>query len=135
MRRALFPLLAVMPGAGAAMAEGPPADYFAGVYERVGRDGAAPPSLLNDLVRMDPVPGGLAVTVCDAGPDAPPLMVLGFEAVGDVTNLLADRRRTVEDPVWCLYGNNGDNYPLLTCSADSGAKFLLWPQPDAPCGG
>ncbi len=117
--------------AGAALAEGPPPEYFTGTYERVGRDAAAPPGLLNDVVRLDPVQGGLALTVCGDGPAKGPPPVLAFDAVGDVQNLL--HGRDAASDLWCLYGNNGDNYPLLTCTSESGARFLLWPEPDRPC--
>lgn len=127
-------LAALVLCAGEAFAEGPPPEYFTGVYERVGRDGATPPGLLNDLVRMDPVEGGLAVTVCGARSANKPLMLLDFDSFGEVQNLLVSRGGDSVD-VWCLYGNNGDNYPLLTCSGagPGGTMFLLWPKPEAVC--
>ena len=120
---------------GPVRAEGPPPEYFTGVYERVGRDDAAPPGLLNDRVRIDPVEGGLAVSACKTGGE--PLFVLEFQAFGDVTNLLVSRPGRPGPDLWCLYGNNGDNYPLLTCASGdgTGTRFTLWPAPDAPCGG
>ncbi|MCB6177443.1 hypothetical protein LHP98_04775 [Rhodobacter sp. Har01] len=134
MTRTLAAALALASGAGAAMAEGTPPEYFTGVYERVGRDGATPPGLLNDLVRMNPVPGGLAVTPCAEG--AEPLFVLGFETFGDIQNLLVARQSMTVVDLWCLYGNNGANYPLLTCASgiSGGTKFMLWPKPEATCG-
>ncbi len=116
--------------AGAAQAEGPPADYFTGVYQRVGRDSATPPGLVNDVVRLDPAPGGLALTVCGAGSGQTPF-ILAFDQIGDVTNLLWGGEG--EDELWCLYGNNGDNYPLLTCSSTNESRVTLWPEPDTPC--
>ncbi len=116
---------------GVALAEGPPPEYFTGTYERVGRDGAAVPGLLNDVVRLDPVDGGLALTVCGDGPQEGPPLVLAFDETGDVTNLLQGKDGPFE--LWCLYANDGDNYPLLTCTSDGGARFLLWPEPDRPC--
>jgi len=132
---AVAAVLAVGVGLGAARAEGPPPGYFTGVYERVGRDSATPPGLLNERVRIDPVKGGLAVTSCQAG--AKPLFVLTFQELGDVKNLLVARPDQPGVDLWCLYGNNGDNYPLLTCASGSGSgtKFMLWPAPDVPCGG
>ena len=132
---ALAALLLLSFAAGAGLAEAPPAEYFTGVYERVGRDGAVPPGLLNDVVRIDPAPGGLAVSACGAAAGAP-LYLLRFDSFGDVQNLLVSQGDEGA-ALWCLYGNDGDNYPLLTCASDGpgGAKFLLWPEPDAPCGG
>ncbi|MFZ1468275.1 MAG: hypothetical protein WAT09_04765 [Paracoccaceae bacterium] len=108
----------------------PPADYFTGVYERVGRDAATPPGLVNDLVRLDPKGDRLSMTVCGGGADQPPYL-LAFDTIGDVSNLLTGGPD--QDRLWCLYGNDGDNYPLLTCAGETGSKFMLWPQPDAPC--
>ena len=121
---------ALLLGAGVAGAEVPPPEYFTGVYERVGRDGAVPPGLLNDLVRLDPVDGGLLMRVCGAGPSES-LLVLRFDEVGDVSNLLTGREGPFQ--LWCLYGNDGDNYPLLTCTSDGGARFLMWPEPGRDC--
>ena len=104
-------VLALVLCAGAARAEVPPPEYFAGVSERVGRSGDAPPVLLNDLVRI--VPEGkdaLAVTPCE-GEEMP--LILNFDRFGEVSNLLS----TPEGQDWlgCQFFNDMDNYPILNC--------------------
>jgi hypothetical protein len=127
-------LAALLLSAGAALAEGPPPEYFTGTYQRIGRDGASPPGLLNDPVRLDPAGEGLALREC-ADPVGEPVspLLLEFDRTGEVPNLLIGEQGPFQ--VWCLHQNNGDNYPLLTCGSDGGARFTLWPEPDLPCAG
>lgn len=115
--------------AGAAGADTPSPEYFAGTYERVGRSGEAPPALLNDLVRIDPTPGGaLALRSCGTGPKEPGgLLILDFDRMGEVPTLLVARNGPFE--LWCQYFNDHDNYPVLTCGSDMGARFTLWAAP------
>ncbi|WP_192931192.1 hypothetical protein [Gemmobacter serpentinus] len=117
---------------GPAVAEDqvPPAEYFTGTYQRVGRDGATPPGLVDDLVRIDPGAAGLELRGCAAGADAP-AQRLAFDGWGEVPNLLSGG---AQDPsLWCLYHNDGNNYPLLNCAAPDGRRFTLWPVPDMAC--
>jgi hypothetical protein len=117
-------LAALLLTAGAALAEAPPPEYFTGVYERIGRDGSG--RMVNDVVRIDPGEGGLVLRVCGAGAGQVPER-LAFDTFGDVQNLLTG------DGLWCLFSNNGDNYPLLNCAGDGAARATLWPEPDLPC--
>ncbi len=124
-------MLVLLLCSGAALAEGPPPEYFTGTYERVGRNADSPPGLINDVVRLSPAPGGVALSECGAGPQEPLSLVLSFDRSGETPNLLVG----TEGPfgLWCVHGNAGDNYPFLSCTSDMGARFLLWPEPDAPC--
>ncbi len=117
-------MAALLLTAGGALAEAPPPEYFTGVYERIGRDGSG--RLVNDVVRIDPGEGGLALRVCGAGAGQVPEL-LAFDTFGDVQNLL------VSDRLWCLFSNNGDNYPLLNCAGTGAERATLWPEPDQPC--
>ena len=128
-------LAAALWGAVAAPAsaqEPPPPDYFTGIYERVGRDGGTPPGLMNDMVRIVAVSGGLEVSACNAGMRSTPI-VLRHDRFGDVGNLLS----TGTDEAWvgCQYFNDMDNYPILNGHDGKGALFTLWPAPDQPCAG
>lgn len=120
-------------GTDAASAEGPTPEYFRGVFERVGRTADSPPALMNDFIRLDPTPdGALALRSCDGGPgetDDP--LILDFDRLGEVPTLLVGRNGPFE--LWCQYFNDYDNYPVLTCGSDMGARFTLWAAPDAPC--
>ena len=117
-------VLALLLSAGAAMAQTPPADYFTGVYERIGRDDATPPGVVNDLVRLSPAKAGLALSVCGEAADTPPVLLV-FDRFGDVGNLLS----TPEGADWlgCQYFNDMDNYPMLNCHDGKGGRFTLWP--------
>ncbi len=115
--------LALVLCAGAAGAEGPPPEYFAGVFERVGRSGDVPPVLLNDLVRIAPEgQEGLRVMPC-AGDDPP--LILTFDRFGEVSNLLS----TPEGQDWlgCQFFNDMDNYPILNCHGGDGSLVTFWP--------
>jgi hypothetical protein len=148
MNRALRPgmLLAAMllAVAGAARAEGPPPDYFTGIYERVGRSAGPEPALLDDLVRIDPAPDGAALDLRVCAPEGAPgstALRLEFVELGDVTNLL--QGGTGDAALYCQYFNDAGNYPILACSGgaeagQAGARFLLWAKIDAiagDCGG
>lgn len=116
-------LAALLLCAGTATAEGPPPDYFGGVYERIGRSGETPPRLVNDLVRLIPDDaGGLRLTACRG--DAATID-LRFDRFGDLQNLLS----TPEGQPWlgCQFFNDMDNYPILACQGGDGSKLTLWP--------
>jgi hypothetical protein len=109
----------------------PPPDYFTGVYERVGRDGATPPGLVNDFVRLAPDDlGGLMLWTCGPGRQAEPIhtTTLRFDRFGDVANLLS----TPEGDTWigCQFFNTMDNYAALLCEEGTGGRFTLWPADD-----
>lgn len=128
-----LPLLApfLLPGVAAAQ-DLPPPDYFTGVYERVGRDAGAPAGLVNDRVRLDPDAEGTGLELrhCGRATKAPEAR-LAFESFGEVSNLL--NGGSADPDFWCLYHNDGNNYPLLTCAAPDGRRVTLWPAPDMPC--
>lgn len=122
MRRAasLAAVLTLVPLTGAAGPGVPGPDYFNGLYARIGRDGATPPALIDDLVRLEPDGTGLKLKSCAAADVA-----LRFDPWSEIVNLI------VAEPaargLWCLFHNNGDNYPLLTCADEDGRRFTLWP--------
>jgi hypothetical protein len=94
--------------------------YFNGTYERIGRDGADPAVLINDLVTIRPAGRTVVVAGC-SGLD----VVLGFGPAFEVENLMSGHQGDVD--VSCLFHNNGYNRPVLTCRAGDGATFTLWP--------
>lgn len=117
--------------AQAAFAEGPAPEYFRGVFERVGKTGDASPALMNDFVRLDPTPdGALVLSTCDELPaETGDAVIFDFDRFGEVPTLLVSRNSSPE--MWCQYFNDYDNYPVLTCGGDRGARFTLWAAPDA----
>lgn len=96
----------------------PGADWFAGVYERVGRDAAA--GGLNDRIRLVPERGNLRMTACGAA-DKP----FGFDPYGLRENAMVSG--TGLDALICLFHNDGFNRPVITCRSESGSRFTLWP--------
>jgi hypothetical protein len=113
------------------MAEPPSPEYFTGTFERVGRTADVPAHLMNDVVRLDPLPDGTGVmlTRClTTGPE--PGLALRYDLFGEVPNLLTGKEGPFE--VWCQYFNDYGNYPVLICGSDAGARFTLIAQPDAP---
>lgn len=103
----------------------PGPDYFSGTYERIGRDGATPAGLVNDLVTIRPAGRSVTISGC-AGPD----LVLGFGPAFEIVNLMSGERAGVR--VDCLFHNNGYNRPVLTCRGEDGATFTLWPAEGVP---
>ena len=103
--------------------------YFAGTFERVGRAGGADPALLDDQVTITPKGQAVVIESC-SGPD----ILMQFGPAFELENLMTGRMG--ETAVDCLFHNNGYNRPLLTCRAEDGAIFTLWPlagiAPDAP---
>lgn len=126
MRRAAALLAAL---AGPAPAE-PPPEYFAGVFERVGRSGDDPPVLFRDHVRL--VPEGrdrLRMLPCDAATAAAGLKPDGLPLVRDRSGEVANLLSTPEGMPWfgCQHFNDMDNYPILACHGDDGSLVTLWP--------
>jgi len=94
--------------------------YFAGTYDRIGRSGGAMPMLLDDLVVIVPVDQSVAIRGCN-GPE----VLMGFGPAFELENLMTGSMGRVG--VECLFHNNGYNRPLLTCRAEDGGAFTLWP--------
>jgi hypothetical protein len=94
--------------------------YFAGTFERVGRAGGTDPALLDDRVTITPQGQAVVIESC-SGPD----ILMDFGPAFEVENLMTGQMGMV--PVECLFHNNGYNRPLLTCRAEDGAVFTLWP--------
>ena len=101
--------------------------YFAGTFERVGRAGGTDPALLDDRVTITPQGQAVVIESC-AGPD----MLMDFGPAFELENLMTGSLGMV--PVECLFHNNGYNRPLLTCRAEDGAVFTLWPVSGAEAG-
>jgi len=101
--------------------------YFAGTFERIGRAGGPEPALLDDRVTITPQGQAVVIESC-SGPD----IVMDFGPAFEVENLMTGQMGMV--PVECLFHNNGYNRPLLTCRAEDGAVFTLWPVSGAEAG-
>ena len=101
--------------------------YFAGTFERVGRAGGTDPALLDDRVTITPQGQAVVIESC-SGPD----MLMDFGPAFELENLMIGSMGMV--PVECLFHNNGYNRPLLTCRAEDGAVFTLWPVSGAEAG-
>lgn len=129
MRRAVAAVVLVL-ASGTAMAKpGTPGPrYFVGVYERVGRAGGASAAAVNDLVRIDVSDQSVVIRGC-AGPE----VLMGFGPAFEVANNMTGAVDGVE--VRCLFHNDGYNRPILTCRADDGGAFTLWPLPDGTAQG
>ena len=95
----------------------PGAEWFRGVYERVGRDASG---TTDDRVRLDPDGANLRLTACGA-PDLP----LAFDPYGLRENALVSG--TGDAALTCLFHNDGYNRPILTCRSEAGLRFTLWP--------
>jgi hypothetical protein len=124
IRPALLALLFAAPAVAGPGVPGP--DYFTGTYDRVGRDAAAVPGLVDDHLRIAPDgPNGLRLTGC--GGEVGRLVFAPFSEIENLMEGVIDAK-----PVWCLFHNNGDNYPILTCSGDpaNGLRLTLWPADD-----
>ncbi len=96
----------------------PGPDYFAGVFERVGRDAAG--AMLNDFVTIAPAGETLTISACTG-----PALNLSFGPAFEIVNIMTGSQNG--DAVECLFHNNGYNYPILTCRSEGGAAFTLWP--------
>lgn len=94
--------------------------YFAGTYERVGRDSAQPPGFVDDRVMITTRGTGLRLDDC-AGTDTQMI----FFPTMDGENVILGKADGADFS--CLFHNNGANRPILTCRADAGGVFTLWP--------
>jgi hypothetical protein len=131
----LILIVGVMFVGGKAISEPFPDGYFSGQYERVGR--TADGKLLDDRVRLSSVDGGFALSVCGDAVDLLPPLRLDFTVAFDAEILLTGREGPFQ--LWCQPHNDGQNFPILTCTSDGGARFTLWPlhdtftNQDPPC--
>jgi|GEM_PF-1532864 len=129
---ALVAALAAAPALAGPGTPGP--DYFRGLYERVGRDGASPRGAIDDEVRIDPDGQSLTLRACGMLP-----LKLRFAPWSLGENFLSGQAHG--DIVVCQFHNNGDNLPILTCESAMGARYTLWPSPSGfrdgqlDCGG
>ncbi|MGL4309222.1 MAG: hypothetical protein ACRCSU_01960 [Paracoccaceae bacterium] len=99
--------------AQAAFAEGPKPEYSVecssgSAEQAMPRD---PPALMNDFVRLDPMPdGALVLSTCDELPaETGDAVIFDFDRFGEVPTLLVSRNSSPE--VWCQYFNDYDIYP------------------------
>jgi hypothetical protein len=97
--------------------------WFAGHYDRIGRDGDSPPRRFHDSVTLSFRGDRLDMTDCDGR---------RMQLVHDPSFDYADRLVGVfgNAPVDCQFRNNGANRPVLTCESSDGAAFTLWPLPE-----
>ena len=107
-------------GSGWARTGTPGPYYFEGTYERVGRGGGDAPALLNDRVTITPVGQSVSIRAC-SGPET----LMEFGPAIEVEYLMTGSSAGVG--VECLFHNNGYNRPILTCRAQDGASYTLWP--------
>ncbi|MCA3553533.1 MAG: hypothetical protein IOC76_12895, partial [Rhodobacter sp.] len=75
---------------------------------------------LDDRVTITPQGQAVVIESC-SGPD----IVMDFGPAFELENLMTGSME--ETAVECLFHNNGYNRPLLTCRAEDGASFTLWP--------
>lgn len=116
-------LAAALFATGPAVAQVSPADFFTGLYERVGRDDSGAP--INDLVRLDPVGEGFQLLLCPIADGAPPLIALEFAQAFESDNFLAGPSEA--PALYCQFNMDPQNYAILNCSNTTGALFTLWP--------
>lgn len=109
----------------------PDTGFFTGVYERVGRSGAAPPGLIDDLVRIAPAEGvwALDLSPCVTVPEPDATIRLAPSGYEEVPNILEGKAGPFG--LWCQYFVDHSNYPILSCQSEMGARFTLWPITDA----
>lgn len=125
--RPLVVLVLVLSAHGVAAEEQrPDPSYFTGVYERVGRDAASPPGLIDDLLRIEPAAEGWGIVVrsCTALAEPVEQMELRPGEYDEVPNMIEGQSGPFA--VWCQYFNDHSNYPILTCASEMGARFTLW---------
>ncbi|MDB5665292.1 hypothetical protein [Cypionkella sp.] len=97
----------------------PGPSYFAGSYERIGRTGGAA-ALQNDRVTIAADGQGVVIAACSGVP-----VRMSFGPAFEIVNLMTGSQAGVV--VECLFYNNGYNRPILTCRAEDGGAFTLWP--------
>ena len=96
--------------------------WFAGHYDRIGHDGGTPQRPFRDGVHLIFRGDRIEMTDCDGR-----RMTLIHDPSFDYADHLVGH---VDDaPVDCQFRNNGAGRPVLTCEAEGGAAFTLWPVP------
>ncbi|MCR8726306.1 hypothetical protein [Frigidibacter sp. ROC022] len=103
-----------------ALADRPPPEFFQGRYRVVGRDAATPPKLIDEDVRLEVAGKGLTSHLCGR-----PEGRMDYDSIFEADNFL--HGGVGPWVVWCLYTNNGSNYPILNCGGDAGELFTLFP--------
>lgn len=123
---------AALAGAAAAKPGTPGPAWFEGVFERVGRSGGDQAVLLNDRIRVGAEGDGLAFRTCDGRPMA----LMSFGPAFEIENLLSGRTGAGA-AMDCLFNVDGNQRPLITCRAEDGGAFTLFPlaRGTAGCGG
>ena len=106
--------------------------YFAGHYDFVGRSAGTAPVLQQGAAQIIPQGQDVVIRRC-AAPD----VVMSFGPAFEMDNLMTGQQGQAGDLVECLFHNNGNNRPILTCTSRGGAAFTLWPldtgAPPLPC--
>ena len=110
--------LCLIAGVAGAKPGTPGPDYFAGSFERVGRDAMG--AFLNDIVQIVPAGAGLTVTSCSGAS-----MQMNCGPAFEIVNLMTGSQGA--DTMECLFHNNGYNAPILTCRSAAGTAITLWP--------
>ena len=113
----------------------PGPDYFAGQYDYVGRSAGDAPQLTQGAAQIMAQGRDVVIRRC-AAPD----LVMSFGPAFEIVNLMTGQQvgaGAQGDVVECLFHNNGNNRPILTCTSQAGAAFTLWPlgagAPPPPC--
>jgi hypothetical protein len=113
--RAAALVLLVAAGPATAGPGVPGAGWFAGVYDRVGRDAEGRP--VNDRVRITGQGDWLTVEACGAPPWA-----LRFQPFSLRENGLGSADGTLS----CLFHTDAGVRPLLTCEGEGLLRLTLW---------
>ncbi|NPD15330.1 hypothetical protein HOY34_08975 [Xinfangfangia sp. D13-10-4-6] len=144
---AVFSLLGLGSGIGMADDRLPETSFFTGVYERVGKDAAESPGLIDDLVRIVPAsegwglmlypcaaePGGEATETAEKATDWPlELRAFGHNEVPNILYAADDAADGTEGAgnLWCQYFSDHGNYPIFNCRSQKRGTFTLWPITD-----
>jgi len=111
----------------------PPAGYFVGTYELIGRGPGPDFEPLSDMIKMqtsnDEFP--LALSTCHGAAGDLFVALDVMEGGPPLTGHLGG------STIYCYVQNNGDNYPILSCYSDpAGGEmpglFTLWPSNESP---
>ncbi|MGJ8615707.1 MAG: hypothetical protein ACSHWS_02635 [Sulfitobacter sp.] len=115
-----FALIAVCTNlAGVVAADAPPPAFFTGQYRMIGTDGQYP---VDQRLRIDPEADGFAVTTCDGQ-----MGLLAYDTAFEMSFLAGNIGIFALN---CQYFVDHDNYPLLACYGENGARLTLWPDND-----
>lgn len=98
----------------------PEPGFFSGLYEVVGRD--ADNRFHGEPMRLDTSGQGLAIRGCTLGDGR-----LDYVRKGEAFALGGQIEGTA---IWCRFGVDAGNYPVLTCANSEGLRLTLWPEGD-----